>query len=186
MALPSITNFDISFIKRTKSNLDDYRGEYEFTMLLNSLFGMIVVPKESKDKREFTFDFMSKTLGEFSVFCTIFREKSHRVINDGREVNFPKFFWLSDRGNTVDFKDITVDAFLSRMRHGVAHFGFTPIACPDKKDEWCGIIVKNCREDKQGDGTKNENLNFEVCLMQSEVKSLAEFISRKYMQTAKV
>lgn len=185
MGLPSITNFDISFIERTKSNLDEYRGKYEFTMLLNSLFGMIVVPKESKDKRMFTFDFLSMKLNEFSVFSTIFGAKSHRVIKEGREVDFRKFYWLSDRGKTVDFKDVTVNAFLSRMRHGVAHFGFTPIACPDNRNEWCGVIIKNWRDDKQGNGTKKENLNFEVCLMQSEIRVLADFISQKYLDSTK-
>lgn len=177
MSLPSIANFDVSFIERTKTNLDDYAGKYEFTMLLNSLLGLVIVPKESKDKRKFTFDFLSKKLSEFSEFRSIFEQKSHHVIKDNKEVDFPKLYWLSDTDNEIDFGDITVDAFLSRLRHGVAHFGFMPIACPDKKDDWCGIVIRNCRQDQKN--------NFEVCFMQDEIKALAEFIARKYTETVK-
>lgn len=185
MGLPSITNFDISFIERTKSNLEDYKGEFDFTMLLNSLFGLIVVPKESREDRQFTFDFLSKKLNEFKVLDDIFREQSHRVIKDGKGVEFPKFFWLSDKDIKFEFKDVTVDALLSRMRHGVAHFGFTPIACPERQSEWCGVIVENWRENKQGDGTSRKTLNFQMCLLQSEIRVLADFISQKYLDSTR-
>lgn len=58
MGLPSsVEYFDISFIKRTSRNLKNYKGHFEFTMLLNSLLGLVVVPHERKDKKGFTFDF---------------------------------------------------------------------------------------------------------------------------------
>lgn len=75
MGLPSIENFDISFIKRTSENLTNYKGDYEFTMLLNSLLGLIVVPNESKDGRKFNFDFWSKKLTDFPELNAIFTKR---------------------------------------------------------------------------------------------------------------
>jgi hypothetical protein len=53
MGLPSVEHFDISFVMRTLENLKNYRGNYEFTMLLNSLLGLIVVPNERSASRSF-------------------------------------------------------------------------------------------------------------------------------------
>lgn len=39
-------DFHRSFMKRTQKNLDDYQGEYEATQLINSLLGLLIVPKE--------------------------------------------------------------------------------------------------------------------------------------------
>ncbi|NOT48135.1 MAG: hypothetical protein HOP17_10365 [Acidobacteria bacterium] len=183
MGLPSIENFDVSFIQRTSDNLKDYNGPNDFTMLLNSLLGLIVVPNETSEGREFTFDFLGKSLTEFKELKPIFLKNAERLLKGSEEVEQKKFFWLSRSNNERDVSDITLREFLKRMRNGVAHFGITPIALPESKKEWCGVILRNYREDEQGDGTKTETMNFEVCLMQGELEALADLISQKYLQT---
>lgn len=39
-------DFSRNFIERTKINLQEYRGRYEVTHLINSCLGLIVIPKE--------------------------------------------------------------------------------------------------------------------------------------------
>lgn len=39
-------DFHRSFVERTRKNLDSYQGEYEATHLINSLLGLLIVPKE--------------------------------------------------------------------------------------------------------------------------------------------
>jgi hypothetical protein len=39
--------FDHEFILRTKTNLEQYRGDYEVTQLINCMTGMLIIPKET-------------------------------------------------------------------------------------------------------------------------------------------
>ena len=177
MGLPSIENFDASFIYRTSENLKSYNGKYEFTMLLNSLLGLIVVPNESKELRDFTFDFWNKKLTDFDVLKQIFANNSVRVLKKTEEIEQRKFFWLTETNNERPIDDVSVEEFLTRMRHSIAHFGIIPLSKPESKSEWCGVILQNFRED--------EVKNFEVCLMENEIKIFSNFIADKYLATVK-
>jgi len=39
-------DFPRDFIDRSKKNVEDYRGEYEVTNLINNCLGLIIIPKE--------------------------------------------------------------------------------------------------------------------------------------------
>ncbi|WP_161805860.1 HEPN family nuclease [Pedobacter sp. Hv1] len=56
MGYPTIDQFDIKFIERTKQNVASFSGPNKFTHLLNSLIGLIFVPHEfnNKGKRKAT------------------------------------------------------------------------------------------------------------------------------------
>lgn len=38
--------FELDFMRRTLEVLDTYRGEYDATILVNCLLGLLIVPKE--------------------------------------------------------------------------------------------------------------------------------------------
>ena len=40
------SDFHRSFMERTQKNLKEYRGNYEATHLINSLLGLLIIPKE--------------------------------------------------------------------------------------------------------------------------------------------
>jgi uncharacterized protein YxjI len=40
------TDFPINFIKRTQKNLENYKGEFETTNLINNCLGLIIIPKQ--------------------------------------------------------------------------------------------------------------------------------------------
>jgi hypothetical protein len=172
MSRPTIENFDISFIKRTSRNLKKYRGKYEFTMLINSLLGLLVVPNEQADRKGFEIGFLKNKLTNYPKLEAIFTKPTEKLDRDGVEMEQEKFLWLSGTNVPRPIGEISLGEFLTRMRHGIAHFGIVPVAAPERKKEWCGIILRNCRED----GT----LNFEICLMEEEIRCLAAVISYEF------
>ena len=176
MSFPSIENFDVSIISRTKHNLENYQDKYEFTMLLNSLLGLLIIPNEcavteySGKKRKFSFDFLEKNILYFKEIKNIFSQKSFVHIRDGREVNDEKMTWTSSKGKGKTLEDITLGQILRRMRNGVAHFGFEPL----KTDgTWSGIVISN---------VKDKKLNFRIHLTETELRTFALFIANKYEQ----
>lgn len=186
MGLPSIENFDISFIERTAENLKTPQIPYKFTMLLNSLLGLLVVPNEKSDERKFTFNFLEAKITDFPQLAKVFEGQSILLRSGTEEIEQRKFRWLSKSGNDRVLKDISVRELLRRMRNGIAHFGIVPVATPENKKEWCGVIIRNYRDDVIDNGMKIETLNFETCLMETELAELAEFVSQKYLQTVKL
>lgn len=175
MASPSIQNFDISFIERTLGNLKKYEGEYDFTMLLNSLLGLLIVPNEYNiaKKRSFKYPFLGKNISNFSSIKEIFRSKSYSFLDKNKkEIKQPKFRWLTDGGKELTIDDITLGSFLRRIRNGIAHFGFSPV----KEDShWIGVIIRN---------SKNDKMNMEVYFEEDELRTFALFIAEKYLATA--
>lgn len=173
MGNPSIENFDITFIRRTAKNLKNYKGKFEFTMLLNSLFGLIIFPNEIKRERDFPFEFLTKKLKDFEEFNQIFSKQNEIVFNGKSEIPQKKFYWLSDKNNECVMDNVEVGSFFTRMRHGIAHSRITPVSKPENKKIWSGVILINKR-------TKDQTKNFEVCLMEDEIRILANFISSEY------
>lgn len=51
-------DFPSDFIIRTKSNLENYNGEYETTNLINNCLGLIIIPRQKLNHKlpEYTFD----------------------------------------------------------------------------------------------------------------------------------
>jgi len=173
--LPSAKNFDIVFIKRTKELLSNYQGDLDFTMLVNSLIGLIMVPNEVKIKnsKEFSFDFYTHSLDTFRPIKEIISGANVRLYNEvGKEYEQRKFFYKTKLGE-LPLNAILLGDFIRRIRNGIAHFGFTPVIA-DKK--WIGLIIRN--------HNKSNELNMEIYFTQQELKKFAELIADKYIQNA--
>lgn len=180
MASPSIQNFDISFIERTLKNLEEYKGEYDFTLLLNSLLGLLILPNEFNIKgvREYNFNFLEEKITKYTDLKDIFFIKDITLINeDNKEYIQKKFYWSNNNKNKLNPEDIKLADLINRIRNGVAHFGIIPTKDGDK---WKGIIIRNYPEKKSG------YFNMEIYFEEKELKTFAEFIAKKYLKTIKV
>ena len=178
MGLPSIENFDVSFIERTSENLKNYEGEYEFTMLLNSLLGLIIVPREQQFRRYMKFNSFQKKIKDVEILKSVLSKGNVKLYKGKKEVEQHKFYWLSDSNNEISFNEITVAELMTRMRHSIAHFGIIPVAKPEDKTEWCGVILQNFRPN-------NRTKNFELYLDEQEVRTISNFIAQKYIDNVK-
>lgn len=178
MGFPTIENFDLAFIIRTKENLSNYKGNNDFTMLINSLLGLIILPNEYnvKNKRDYDFDFLRMKVNYFQKLNDIFKEKVTILFNEtGQEIKQKKFFWLSNSGVEFKLNQIVLSDLLNRIRNGIAHFGIIPTK---DKDIWHGVIIRNYPK-------FSKKYNMEIYLDQNELLEFATFIADKYINTVK-
>lgn len=92
-------------MKRTLELIENYSGEYDSTLLINSLLGLLIIPKEN------LFD---KIPAESFVFLPKWgvNTKSIKHFNQKRNGNL----------NEPTIKDV-----IHRLRNSIAHFNITPI-----------------------------------------------------------
>ena len=101
-----LSDFDHSFMQRTRLILNDYKGEYDATLLINCLLGLLIVPKE--------------------IFLKSIPEDPLSTITswgiDGSSIRHP--------GNVTcnNPKPNTIRGFVINLRHSVAHFSLEPIS----------------------------------------------------------
>lgn len=178
MGYPSEKNFDITFINRTNEILDEYDGKHDFTILINCLLGLLILPNEfnMQEKRKFNFDFLQQPISAFSELKAIFEKKPTKLRDEtGNEFDQHKFFWLSTSGKKMNIHDITLGQFLIRIRNGFAHMNVTPTK---EGDQWVGIRVRNYTDKKTS--------NFEVYFTQMELYNFAKLVTSKYIGSAKI
>ena len=97
--------FERDFMKRTLQLLMDYPGEYDATLLLNCLLGLLVVPKETSLEKIPT-DPISK-LGKWGIS--------------------PESITSFGRKNRANHYPETLRGVVYNLRNSVAHFRIRPI-----------------------------------------------------------
>lgn len=100
-----LSNFDRSFHEHTLAIVDEYKGEYDATLLINCLLGLLVLPKES-----FLYAIpeteISK-LGEWGISPISIKCSGTQGPNDPD----PK----------------TLRGLVFNLRHAIAHFNIKPV-----------------------------------------------------------
>jgi len=183
MGAISVKNFDVSFIFRTKEIIekyDNYSGELEFTLLINSLVGLLILPKEfsKQKKRKFNYEFLQQRLNKFTLLNSIFTKDVVKIyLESGEAYNQKKFSFKSGiNQNEILTPNITVGELLGRIRNGIAHMHITPTQFDGK---WDGVIIKNYKWNSTW-------CNFETYMTYEELRNFALFIAGKYKTSIKL
>lgn len=114
-----LSNFERSFSENTLAVLDGYSGEYDATLLINCLLGLLVLPKET----------MLDAIPEIPI---------SDLKNWG--VNISSLKIAEARKNDPD--PGTLRGLVFNMRHSVAHFRIKPIPSEGEVE---GFEFKNDR-----------------------------------------
>lgn len=115
------SDFEHAFIERSLALVQEYRGPFDATLLLNCLLGLLVVPKES-------------CLAEIPLVHIAELEKW------GIQPSAIKSFGKSNREND---NPRNLRGFVWRLRNSVAHFRFKPVS-------ECGEVVAFNFKDQSG------------------------------------
>jgi HEPN pEK499 p136 len=99
-----LSNFEISFVSNTLSLVKSYEGEFEATILVNCLLGLLVVPKEA-------------------FLQVIPDEKLSSLKNWGID---PKSIINPGRPTKTNPIPETLRGLVINLRHAVAHFNIQP------------------------------------------------------------
>ena len=123
MGIPS-GSYDIELIRRTKRLLETYNGEFNLTLLMNSLLSLIVLPQQHNSRIR-KLNFMNQELAVM--------EDIDYILNCNN-------YYFNPRNYNEDLKNL-----LNRIRNGIAHQRIETIS---ENGIWRGVIIEDF--DRQG------------------------------------
>jgi hypothetical protein len=100
-----LSDFERSFMDHTLHLVESYTGEYDVTLLLNCLLGLLVLPKE-----QFLQHIPEDSLSELSKWGI----SPSSIINPGRPTK-------------TNPRPETLRGLVTNMRHAIAHFNVKPV-----------------------------------------------------------
>jgi len=177
MGYPTVAYFDKKIIERTKENLNNSSFKNDFTQLLNSLFGLIIIPNQMKTQGLRSLSFFCNKLSSYNELDFLKSDMTFLdEMKDGtfKEKNTKKFFHRYRA-----YSDLSISDFLEHLRNALAHSGIRPIKDPGNEN-WFGIIIRNYKRDK--DILEwNGKYYLQLILTQKELKLLCDFLSTNYL-----
>lgn len=157
-------DFDIEFIERTQTLIKEYNGQTEFTLLLNCLLGLIILPNQFNQRKRLKY--LDSELTEIpDIFNSLKINKNFKFNPTKRErgSNPPRY---------VPAKQ-NLKSLLKSIKNALSHIEtIKPI---NKNEKWVGVklIDKNMT---------TQNIEMECVLKYSQIKIIAEHISTEYQR----
>ncbi len=148
-------DFDLEFIDRTKKIIENYEGDYNVTLLLNCLLGLIVLPSEFYKRK--SMKFFEDDINNYPVL---------------RNLIVGLYFQPTKRRKKgfVD-DDKTLKNFIKKIRNGISH---QQIWSEGTKDKWTRVIIRDFNV------YNNDNLELEVKWTIKQLRTFALFIANSY------
>lgn len=155
--------FDIEFIERTQKLIEKYDGDTEFTLLINCLLGLIIIPSEYNNSLKL--NYLDEQLANIPTIYNCLNRIGSFTFN-------PTYF---DRAtNRYVSSQKTLGCLLKKVRNGLAHISSaTPI---NNNGKWIGIKITDVNK------RNNNNIELEVTLKYEEIKEIALYISTEYQK----
>jgi hypothetical protein len=151
-----INHFHIEHVIRTLDNLANYKGEYEFTMLINSLSGLLILPVEYIKERK---------AGEITPLSDISNIRLNRFrLSFLDSINDEYYFNLKN-------PELTFRKFLFLIRNSFSHMNIQEI---NNHQSFTGIKIWN----KNGNNEKT----FEMIFTYKELKDFIIYISELFLE----
>lgn len=181
MSSIQVSTFDVDFIERTetiiKYCLSKKDFSYDFTLLINCLLGLLILPKEYYEKKEL--------FNTYKLSTTISRlpdEIKELFSNDEAPEHVKDIIFSSKKCIIYNKQEKEVEnnmhcsffTVLNHLRNAVSHCHITPVKFSDK-DEWEGIILEDINP-------CTEKTTMKIYLTEPEVKYLVNFIIEQYKQ----
>lgn len=170
MGYPTISQFDKQFISRTIANLNA-KVENTFTHLVNSLLGLIILPRQWNIQGKRTPEFFNNKIIEFTELNFL---KEVTTFTDEKYANH-EISKLSFRGK--EYNEITLKEIIDKLRHSIAHQSIRPT---QEDKDWKGIIFRSYPNDSIAAEWK-DNYSMQLYLTQSELKTLVLLVAQRYI-----
>jgi hypothetical protein len=167
--MTDITRFHTEFVERTGRILTEYKGELEWTNLLNCTLGLIVLPNEKLLAcRSLKKGIWGKSVREIPV-CQTFGLSTFKPVQRHTE------------GNGFKYYPETLGVFLRKLRNGLVHQRIEP---GNDGKTWVSITVRNYFE-YSIQGRKQEKLDLEATFTWDQLRAFALFIADEFLKTQK-
>ena len=176
MGYPKIADFDKTIIKRTKENLKNTAFKEDFTQLLNSLLGLIVILHQMKIQGRRRMAFFEKKISDYTELDFL---KDEDTFNDEqKDQSFKEIITKKLIHKHIDYDKIKIHELIKYIRNGIVHYGIRPTKDGDK---WEGIVMRNYKKEKQIPKWGDDYI-FQIYLTQSELKGLCILLTDEYLK----
>lgn len=176
MGYPKIADFDIIIIKRTKENLKNATIKYDFTLLLNSLLGLIVILHQMKIQGKRKMAFFEKKISDYKKLDFLQNEDTFN--NEQKNQSFKEITMKKLIRNHINYDKIKIHELIKYIRNGIVHYGIRPTK---DGDIWEGIVIRNYKNDKKILNW-SDNYIFQIYLTQSELENLCILLTDEYLR----
>ncbi len=171
MGYPTVSDFDREFIRRTLENLN-CQVTNKFTHLMNSLLGLIILPRQWNIQGRREPEFLNRNILEFEELRflnepTFFQDDNHN------EIETKKFDFKHKK-----IEDTKLVELLDKMRHTIAHQSIRPTR---DGENWRGVIFRSYQTDQRV-SKWGEDYNLQLYLTMSEISEFTRFIATKYLE----
>jgi len=177
---PKISKFDKLLIDRTIKNLENYRGDYDFTFLLSQTLALLILPVEFyKRGLQLKYDFLNKKIENKKLINIFNTKKEVRLCSENDKVfKRKKAYFRTNKGVEKDLSKIKAKELFSKLRNSIAHWGITPVK---SGNSWEGVILINKHKNKE----KKVVETMDVYLTKNELKELCLYIAKKWKECSK-
>lgn len=175
MGNPTINNFDINIISRTIENLD-VNVPNTFTHLLNSLLGLIVLPRQWNIQGRRDIEHFNKPLNEYNEL-NYFNDITYYDDDNQNNVQTKVLELKPDERTTITLKSV-----IDKLRHSIAHQSIRPTK---EGDSWKGVIFRTYRNDTDT-SLWNDNYNLQLYLTQDQLERFVKFVATTYLEETKI
>lgn len=111
--------YDIELIKRTKSLIQNYKGKYNLTLLMNGILSLIVLPQQHNSRIR-RLQFMNQELNAIPELDFVLNSTN---------------FYFDRRNFNYDLKNL-----LNRIRNGISHQRIESVS---ENNKWKGVIIED-------------------------------------------
>jgi hypothetical protein len=170
MGYPTIGQFDVNIISRTIQNLDA-KVQNTYTHLVNSLMGLVILPRQWNLQRRRTITSFESRILE-SENLNFLNNKDIFTNEDNLNEEIPI---LELRGKNI--QEITFKDIIDNLRHSVAHQSIRPT---QENNSWHGIIFRSYRNDEQATHWGND-YRMQLYLTEEQLRILVTEIADKYL-----
>ena len=164
MGYPTISQFDVVFIQRTRENLQ-CNVTNNYTHLMNSLLGLIVLPRQYFEQGKANKNFFKIKVLE-SAELNFLQGKTTYNDEFGANIDIDK---LVD--NHRPLANLTIGTLMARLRNCIAHQSIRPTS---ENGEWKGIIFRNYSSEKRSAKWEG-NYDLQVYVTMKELRNYVNF-----------
>lgn len=157
-----MNDLDIDFVKRTQRIIKEYKGNLEYSLLINCMLGLILLPFEVNKQKNLPF--LQRDIDDIEIIRSIFKKDKTKIFN-------PTTYNKQNKAYEAAPKNLLV--FLNHLRNSIAHISN---AVPNNKDgEWISVRLKDINI------RNNSNVELEITIDKEDLNIFAMFLSNEYI-----
>ena len=158
-----MNDLDINFVKRTQRIIKDYEGDLEYSLLINCMLGLILLPVEVNKQKQLSF--LQHNINDIDIIQSIFSKDKKHIFNPTK---------YNKKSKVYENVPKSLLTFIIHLRNSFAHF--SNARANNQEGEWISVRLKDINI------YNKDNVELEITIEKDDLKILAMFLSNEYIK----